>query len=190
MGNFLKDIFGVFRVAAEEKLLFAVFCLFNLAFGAMALWAPPLFASLTPRAHAGSEFVDALLHGHGYFYSLAILSASFPYWLREFRRSKVTEFKQLKLGTGIVTVGLVVFLALLVASLVTNEMHKEDALEGTSLVLEVLCTIVSIAVTAYLFCLEHIDDYPTIGIKLRDKNVERISLGMDSESSSGINLGE
>jgi len=189
----VKDIFGVFRVVSEEWLDFFVFCFANLFFGAMALWVPPVIAAMNDGVSLGCEFTEALRRGHGYFYALAILSASFPYWLREFKSAKETAFFSLKLGTGIFSGLIIVVCALFVSVLVNNGMHHADTQAATMrtwpLYAEMLLTIVAFALTAYLFCLEHIDKYPEYGKALRDREVKRIVHEMDGATSrSGMNL--
>jgi len=191
----MRDILGVFRVVREEKLDFFVFCFANLFFGAMALWVPPVVAATMVNADPMSEFGEVLRQGHGYFYALAILSASFPYWLREFIGDMPKTFFKLKLGTGMLSGAVIVICALFVPLVVlhgvTHQVPTEAATMRTwVLTAEVLCTVAALILTAYLFCLEHIDKYPQYGKALRDEAVKRIGEEMDGATTrSGLNLG-
>lgn len=189
----MGDLLGIFRVIRAEPLVFGIFLGVNLFFGGMAVWLPPVLATQHPFASPGHELLVAFGQGNGYLFGLPVLAATSSYWLREYLFSKESDFKTLKIFSALVASGLMIVMALFLGSLIsggfvlpspTSNANPPDISIG-SLVTQIVLTLLAFVMAVYLFCLEHIDDYPQFGKALRDKTTREIQAGMDVQSTTG-----
>lgn len=189
----MGDILGIFRVIRAEPLVFGIFLGVNLFFGGMAVWLPPVLATQHPVASPGHEFLAALGQGNGYLFGLPVLAATSSYWLREYLYNKKSDFKTLKIFSALLAAGLMIVMALFLGSLISRGFlppssasnGSSPALLSSAVLTQIVLTLLAFAMAVYLFCLEHIDNYPEFGKALKDKTTREMQAGMDVQSTTG-----
>jgi hypothetical protein len=189
----MGDILGIFRVIRAEPLVFGIFLGVNLFVGGMAVWLPPVLATQNPVASPAHELLVALRQGNGYLFGLAVLAATSSYWLREYLNSQKSDFKTLKIFSALLAAGLMTVMALFLGSLISGGFLPPSAtstanpptLLSSSALTQIALTLFAFVMAVYLFCLEHIDNYPQFGKALRDKTTREIEAGMDGQSITG-----
>lgn len=188
----MGDILGIFRVVRAEPLVFGIFLLVNLFFGGMAIWLPPVLATQHPSASAGHEFLVALNQGNGYLFGLPVLAATSSYWLREYLSNKDSDFKTLKTFSALLASGMMVVMALFLGSLISRgfiPLNQGDTLPDIfsgSVLTQLILSLLSFLTAVFLFCLEHIDEYPEYGKAFKDKKTRELAAGMETQSKTGI----
>ncbi len=185
----MGSVLGVFRVIREEWLSFWIFVAINLVFGGMAVWLPPVIASQHPTATPAHELRTAMELGHAYLFALALLAAAVSYMVREYRQNAKTEFKDLKLYATFCSLFLMFLMGVLLASMISGGMSSPRVPKEvfwTPLITESMLAALALLMAAFLFCLEHLDDYPDYGKGLKDKAAKTIKSGMNGQSSTGI----
>ena len=185
----MGDVLGVFRVIREESVNFLIFVIVNLFFGGMALWLPPLLAAQHQTEGAAHQFGHVLEIGHGYLFALALLAAACSYMVREYRENTKSEFKDLKLSATSIAFALMLLMAVCLGILIwAGFPHKEtgETINGSALAFEFVLALLAILMSAFLFCLERIDEHPDIGKGLKDKRTRLLKAAMDGSSSTGI----
>lgn len=198
MLDWVKNVFGVFRVVREELTYFFLFLFLNLFFGALGLWLPPMLAAIDLHASPLTEFVKAIRAGNGYLFGLPLLAAGSMYLFREYRESKSSEFKNIKLMAFIFTLALMMLMALSLAPCVISQFDVLDSTQppqvrppigNFGIGFQILLTIVGLTVAVFTFCLELIDDYQEYGKGLKDKTRKKLEKEMENaESSSELKL--
>jgi len=191
MGARLENFVGVFRVAQEEKLTFLIFIFINLLFGALGIWLPPALAAQDISAISSDEFIKALRAGNGYLFSLALLSASSVYMLREYFDDKSSEFKQIKAITLVAAATLMLLMAFFLVPYITSQFPAQEKMArvpvpGAALAVQSVLTVFSLICAVFLFCLEMIDNYPQYGFGLKDKERRKLNKEINSASDSNI----
>lgn len=177
-------ILDVFRVVREEGLAFGIFLGVNLFFGGMALWLPPALATQNISASPLQDFVTALEQGNGYLFGLALLAATSSYWLREYLANKDSDFRSLKMGAAAVAVGIMIIMSILLGAMLSRT-SAGAPVSGSALITQGGLTVAAFLTAVYLFCLEHIDQYPEYGKSLKDKTTKEMKAKMDDASKTG-----
>lgn len=188
-----ENFWGVFRIAKAEPFYFGCFILVNLVFGALGLWLPPALALQDFSASPWVEFLKAIKAGNGYLFSLALLAASSMYVVREYWESKNSEFKQIKLISLIVSLGLMVVMALFLSPCISAQLDLPTSSQGhairapisdISLWIQGALTVLSLIWAVFLFCLEMIDDHQEYGQGFKDKTRHKLIKEMNESAGS------
>jgi len=186
----MNNVLGVFRVINEEKLFFWLFVGVNLFFGAMALWLPPVIATLHPIASPLVELLKAFDQGNGYLFGLALLAAAVSFWMRQYIDNNDSEFKTLKLASTSFSFLIMFLMAIFLTATIYSGFSSEiddskvaySCIHWGALITQILFTIFAAITATYLFCLERLDKFPEYGIALKDKTERKIQNGMKIQS--------
>ncbi|PYE26358.1 hypothetical protein C7410_103277 [Paraburkholderia silvatlantica] len=199
MLNWIKNLIGVYRVIREVPTYFLLFLILNLVFGALGLWLPPMLAAADLHASSLTEFTKAMRAGNGYLFCLPLLASASMYVFREYKESKNSEFKDIKLMAFFLALGLMVAMALFLAPCVIaqfdlpqsvpSEQQIRSPIGNLGIGLQMLLTLLGLTLAIFMFCLESIDDFQEYGIGLKDKTRKKLEQQMENaESNSGLKL--
>ncbi|CAB3770233.1 hypothetical protein [Paraburkholderia solisilvae] len=193
MINWAKNMLSVFRIVGEVPSYFVFFLLINVAFGGMGLWLPPILAANDLQASPTVEFIKVIRQGNGYLFALPLLAAASMYLFREYRESKNSEFKDIKLTTFIITLVLMMVMGVTLGPCVTSQFDVSNSIQpaqirppmsGFGMVIEIILTLASLLLAIFLFCLELIDDYQQYGKGLKDRARKKLEEQMDAAANT------
>lgn len=160
----------VYRVLLERPAESFVFLGLTLGVGAFALWAPPLIAWVY-SLDILREFVKALEIGAGYMFALITVATALTFVAKEYLADRPSEFKELKIIGAVIAGCLILLLALLLGIQITaGILQPTRNLPITSLTIQTVLTVIGFLVALYLFCLEQIDDFPDLGVDVKDRS--------------------
>jgi hypothetical protein len=187
-GAWLAKYLKVYRVIGETKLEFLVFLGLNLFFGGLGLWLPP-FLALIDSSNASDRYSKALDEGAGYIFALSFVTVAGTYLIKEYRFNQRSDFKDLKVMGGLLSLALLFFMGLVLTNQISSQiLGSTKALTFGSHMLQSALTALGVVAASYLFCLEQIDQYPDVGADVKDRTRRQFRKAMDSASDPELRL--
>jgi len=163
----VNNLFDAYRLISKRPAEFWLFLVVNFVLGGLGLWLGPVAAAFASR-DVGEEFVKSLSGSTGYFLSIALIASSASFFVREYISNKsVDAFREIKSILGLAVFVWILLLLAIVSILTTVNLGA--ALGGTAMTkfawthgytLQIVLTALSFAVAAFLFCVEHINEFP------------------------------
>jgi len=159
------------------------------------LWLGPVAAAFASR-DALDELGKSLNASTGYLLSIALIASAASFFVREYIANKSSDaFREIK---SIIGLAVFVWIVLLCASVsILTTLHLGPAALApagqkfgwaSAHTLQMAVTVLSFAVAAFLFCVEHLSDYPEEFAGLKTEKQKELNAKIDEIESGTLKV--
>jgi len=159
------------------------------------LWLGPVAAGFASR-DVLDELGKSLNACTGYLLSIALIASSASFFVREYIDNKANDaFREIKSIIGLAVFGWIVFLFVSVSILTTVHLGPATLVSAgpkfgwaSAHTLQMAVTVLSFAIAAFLFCVEHLKEYPEEFAGLKAEKQKELNAKIDETKSDTLKV--